>query len=221
MATLLSIRNYYKYNLQDLGSQLEIINGNPPVPPDDVRDKAIAEAINWYTRRVPRLKVSLFNADPTGFYQLPNDWQMWSRAILVEFPIDQNPPIYLSDRAFGIQARETLSYFFLQPNPSGQFRLSYTTVHGGGVDGVASVIADHEGIIGKYAVSIAAEQFAARYANSVSNNLDAVNYRTKEQEWRDVAKALREQADRELRPAEFAQMFASDFDARYKKGWRF
>lgn len=217
MATILSIRNYYRYALQDLGNQIETIND--PVT-DDVRDKAIAEAINWYTRRFPRPKVILVDPIPAGFYQLPNDWQMWSRAILVEFPIDQMPPVYLSNKAFGIQARESLSYFFLLSNPSGQFRLSYTTVHGGGPDNVASIISDHEGPIGKYAASIVAEWFAARYANSVSNNLDAVNYRTKEQEWRSVADALRKQADLELRPAEWAQLYATDGQARYFKGWQ-
>lgn len=217
MATLLSIRKYYAYSLQDLGNQLETIN---PVPTDDVRDKAIAEAINWYSRRFPRPKVILVDPLAPGFYQLPNDWQMWSRAILVEFPLDQMPPTYLSNKAFGIQARESLSYFFLNPNPGGQFRLSYTTVHGGGPDNVASIISDHEGPIGKYAASIAADWFADRYANSVSNNLDAVQYRTKEQEWRSVAANLRAQADVELRPAEWSQLYATDGQARYFKGWQ-
>lgn len=218
MATILSIRNYYRYSLQDLGNQLEKIND--PAPTDDVRDKAIAEAINWYTRRFPRVTVSLVNPIAAGFYQLPNDWQFWSRMIFVEFPLDQMPPQYLSYKAFGIQPRESLSYFFINPNPSGQFRFAYTSVHGGGPDNVASIISDHEGPIGKYAASLACDWFADRYANSVSNNLDAVQYRTKEQEWRAVGKNLRDQADLELRPAEWAQLYATDAQARYNKGWQ-
>jgi hypothetical protein len=218
MATMLSIRNYYRYALQDLGNQLEKIND--PAPTDDVRDKAIAEAINWYSRRVPRLSTLLLASIPAGFYQLPNDWQMWSRMILLEFPLNTMPPTYIPNKYFGIQATETVSNFFVNPNPTGNFRLSYTTVHGGGPDNVASVISDHEGIVGKFAASIAADWFADRYANSVSNNLDAVQYRTKEQEWRAVAKNLRDQADVELRPAEYSQMYSSDGEARYFKGWR-
>lgn len=220
MASILGIRTNYKYALQNLGGTLEEVNGVPPSPTDDVRDKSIAEAINWYSRRVPRVAVSLLNAIADGFYQLPNDWQFWSRMISVEFPINQNPTSYIPLKYVNFQQRETLSYFMITPNPSGQFRIAYTTVHGGGPDNVASIVSDHEAIIGRYAAAVSALDFAARYAGSVQNNLDAVQYRTKEQEWRSVAEALIEQADKELRQHEFSQSYATDNEARYLKGWR-
>lgn len=220
MATLDSIRTLYKYTLQDKGLTLEEINGTPPSPANDVRDKVIAEAINWYGRRVPRIRTSLVQPLAAGFYELPLDWQVWSRIVSVEFPLDQNPPAIYPKKSIGFQAREVGTFFFLNPNPGSAFRLSYLTVHGGGSDNVSSISDDHEPIIAKYAAGLAGLDFAARYANSVSNNVDSVQYRTKEQEWRSVAKALMDQADVEIRQHEWALLYATEADARYNKSWR-
>lgn len=216
MASLASIRDEYRVALQDLGSLLEEINA---VPTTEVRDRAIAQAISHYTRRVPRIVTTLVTANSTGFYSIPSDWLTTSRFVSLEFPTDQSPPIYLPLGRIQLQRRETGLMYYINPNPSQSFRLTYTGKHGGGADSVDSIDALHEPMIGKWAVGLSALEFAARYANSKSNNLDAVNYRSKEQEWRAVAQAMREAVDRELRAYEQAQVRQTDGDAQ-PKGWR-
>lgn len=156
MATLLNIQAEYKTALQDKGATLEEINGVPPSPLNDVRDRAIVEAINRYGLRVPRLQTTLIQPVADGYYGLPGDWQVWSRIISVEFPLNATPPTYLSKQAISYQARETGgSFYYLLPNPASSHRLSYTTLHGGGTDLVASIVLMHESLIGKWAVAIA------------------------------------------------------------------
>lgn len=220
MASLNSIRKEYLYSFQDRGNLLELINGDPPTPANDVRDRAITEAINGYSMRVPRARTILVASVASGSYQLPTDWQNWSRIIGIEHPIDLNPPQYLSERGIQFRNTESLGYYVLLPNPDASFRLNYTTVHGGGPDNVSSIDAMHESLIGKWAASIACVEAAARYSKTQQNNVDAVNYRTKEQECRSVADALRAIVDRELRQYEWSMAYRTDGDARYGRGWR-
>ncbi len=220
MASLDAIRREYLYAFQDRGAILELINGDPPSPPNDVRDRAVSEAINHYSIRVPRTKVVLVSPISTGSYPLPADWQNWSRIVTIENPIDQNPPVYLSQKSIAYRNTETQGYYVLLPNPTASFRLAYLTVHGGGIDNCASIDAIHEPLIGKWAASIACIEAAARYAKSQQNNVDAVNYRTKEQECRAVAGELKALVDRELRAYEWSLLYRTDADASYHKPWR-
>ncbi len=214
MATLANIRTRYKYALQDQASLLEEIAESA----SDVRDKAIEEAIRWYSRRLPQVKTVALAQSTTGFYAVPTDWKVFSRIVSVEFPLDQTPPQYLDQgRHIRLQRQPTGIFYFLDPNPSGTFRLSYTTKHD---ETAPTTIPDeHDGILGRWAAHVAAVEFASRYANSVQNNVDSVNYRTKEQEWRAVAKELWEDLQRELRRDEWAQLYSADIDTQVR-GWR-
>ena len=55
-------------------------------------------------------------------------------------------------------------------------------------------------------------EYREGYANSVQNNLDSVNYRSKEQEWRAVAKEMLALAEGQLRKDEWAESFGTDPD---------
>lgn len=208
MADLAEIQQEYTNSLQDQAALLEEIN-LPTL--DNVRDKAIEAGIRWYEKRYPFLNTILRNSITPGYYPVPTDWAPFSRLAYVEFPIDETPPRYLSPKGIQEQRREGNALFhYIEPNPGGDFRFTYTAKHAADL----STIEDrHEPVIGKMSAAIAAVQFAALYANTVVNNLDAVNYRSKEQEWRAVAKEMRDQANRELRPDEWFQVYKTTYES--------
>lgn len=207
MATLADIEDEYLNTLQDQAKLLEEV----ATVADDVRDKAIEEAIRWYEKRYPFLNTILRTSVTPGFYAVPADWAPFSRLGFIEFPIDQTPPTYLSPKGIRLQRREGNALFhYIEPNPTGSFRFTYTAKHA--LD-LTTIEDRHEPIIAKMAVAIAAVAFAALYANTVRNNLDAVQYRSKEQEWRAVAKEMRDQANRELRPDAWFQVYGSTYDS--------
>lgn len=206
MATLANVQTLYKSFLQDQAKILEEIQGSLDV----VRDQSIKDAIRWYSRRAPQKKTVLVASVATGFYAVPSDWKPGSRIVTVEFPLDQTPPIYYGPRAWQFQRRDTGLFYYLTPNPSGSYRLTYTTKYD---ETTPTAIPDeHEEILARVAVYFSAIDFASRYANSVSNNLDAVQYRSKEQEWRAVAKEHLSAAEQLLRRDEWAEMFQTDPD---------
>ena len=211
MATLANIQAEYKLALQDAASTIEI-NSNT-----DVRDSSIKDALLRYGRRLPYLKTVLVSATASPYYAVPSGWvDGVSRVVSIEYPINSDPPEYLAPKSWRIVRRESSQVLYVIPNPGGSFRLTFVTKH----DETAptTIPVEHEGLLGRWAAAIAALTFAAKYANSVSNNVDAVNYRTKEQEWRAVEKALREAVDNDLRRAEVAFQFDAD-PFVYYRGW--
>lgn len=211
MATLANIQNEYKYALQDVANLLEIDGSNT------VRDAAIKSGIREYSRKFPAIKTALVAVVGSGYYAVPSGWQdALSRIISVEHPIDQSPPAYLSPKSWRVVRRESTQVIYLDPNPSASFRLTYTAPHD--VTNPATIPDDHEGPVGRWAASIAAIEFAAKYAGSVQNNVDAVNYRSKEQEWRAVSEALRATVMTELAPYAVAHQRAADYRT-YFSAW--
>lgn len=218
MATLLGIQTEYAYQLQDLGALLEQVNVTPTT---DVRDRAIVAAINYYTRRLPRINVALVSALAGNYYPVPSDWVDHSRLIAVEFPLNGTPPIYYSPKAMRLVPRENDTLFvYLDPNPSGSFRLIYTAGHSGTNPNTicGSIPSSHEAVVGMIAASIAMREFADRMAGSVMANIDSVNYRSKSKEFTDAANALKVQFDEELQRAELAVLKKGD-PYSYFKGW--
>src|SRR3990172_5833657 len=197
MATLANIQRVYTVVLQDRGA---LLGESPAVSLTEVRDSSILEAIRWYARKLPLVKTSLIGNGATAFYAVPADWVEGSRIVSIEFPLDQTPPQYVTRRGKGggvtLQRRETGVFYFLSSNPTGPFRLTYTASRN---TDASDIRVDHEEIVGRMAAAIAAANFAAFYANTVQNNVDSVNYRSKEQEWRAVRKELLAEVEMELR----------------------
>jgi hypothetical protein len=211
MATLANIRSEYKYALQDVGNIVEIEGSTT------VRDKAIAQALVDYSRKFPYIKTVLVASVAGGYYALPSDWlDGFSRIVSVESPIDQSPPAYLSPKSWRLVRRESAPVIYIDPNPSASFRLTFVTKHDESAP--TTIPESHEGALGKWAAMIAAQSMMAFYANTVQNNVDAVNYRSKEQEWRHVYDTLKLQLAGELREAEIATQRAADYRT-YFSGW--
>lgn len=214
MAALAEIERQYDYILQERAPKLleEVA-----VSPDDVRTRNIRAAILWFSNTIPQLKTVLVAPTSDGYHPVPADWSDRSRLVSIEFPLDQNPPAFIDlRRNVRTHRRETGKFFYIQVPPTGNFRLTYTTKHD---SAAASIDPDHERVVALYAAAVAAGEYAARYANSTQNNLDAVNYRSKEQEWRAVEKDLREQAEREIRLAAWRHAHDAD-DAGLSRTWR-
>lgn len=221
MALIANVNKEYAYALQDLGALLEQVNVTPTT---DVRDRAIIAAVNYYTRRLPRIQVGLIASIPAGFYPVPSDWIDISRIIALEFPINNTPPIYYSPKAWSLQPREGDQLFFYpNPNPGSSFRLIYTAAHGATValpseTLVGSIPSQHEAVLGMVAAEIACREFAQRYANTVMSNVDSVNYRSKSKEFIEAADSLKKKFDLELERAEIAVLKRGD-PYSYFQGW--
>jgi hypothetical protein len=213
MASLTNIQDQYEIALQDYGDRVEALLGGT-----NVRDKSIATAITeWYSETLPLIKTVLVAANATGRYAVPGDWEQWSRIVSIETPIDLNPPAYFSQEKLAIHRIESGLIYALYPNPSGSFRLSYTTVHNAAAP--TTIPSSHESCIGKYAASMALIDLASFFAKTEHTNLDSVNYRTKEQESRSVSKELRAAAIRELDFSAAKQSWNADVETKYG-GWR-
>lgn len=220
MGTLANLQLEYKIALQDKAGEIERITDST-----NVRDSSIAQAVSFYTRRIPRVRTILVSTQASKFYPLPSDWQPWSRIVSLEYPLDTSPPSYIALRSIRFQRRETAQYYHPQTtNPVSSHRLTYTAPHGvvtgGGSNVYESIDATHEPLIGKWAASIAADIFASHFGQTYENNLDAINYRTKADEWRAIAKNLREEVEREINGAEYAQLFATTPDKTDDKTWQ-
>lgn len=206
----------YKLALQDKAALVEEVGTGA-----QVRDNAIVEAIRQYELRIPQIKTVLVSTAAAGFYAVPADWQTFSRIVTIEYPLDQLPPSYLRRRDAKLQRRDTGLFYYCIPNPGGSFRLTYTTKHAAVSGGNYTTIeARHEAALGKMAAAIALDELASYYAKTVQSSNDVVNYRTKEQEIRAVAKEIRAQIEREISTDELKQMADTDSDA-LSKDWGF
>jgi hypothetical protein len=162
----------------------------------DVQAKAVAQAIQEYSRRFFRIETILMTGVQSGYYPVPADWlRGFSRIVAIEFPIDVNPPTYIAPKSWRIIPKDTGLFIFVA-GVTGTFRLTYTTKHD--ETNPTTIPVEHEGPLGKWAAMIACQSFMALYANTTKNNVDSINYRTKEEEWRHVHDTLRHQLNQEL-----------------------
>lgn len=215
MATLASLQSVFRLLLADKTSTIQTDIGATAV---ELRDEAIKEAIRWYSRRVPRIVTALVSGAASPYYAVPSGWLVnTSRIVSAEYPINQDPPAYVSPRAWRLVQRETAPVLYFSPNPGGSFRLTFTGTHDETTP--AAIPVEHEPIVGRMAVALAALSFAAFYGNTVQNNIDSVGYRTKEQEWRAINEADVKQAEAELRPHEIQLQRILDPMTYFPRQW--
>ena len=123
MATLVNIQSAYKLAFADKSDEISNQIGTTA---DELRNESIVEAVRWYAARMPRLKVNLIPAQTSPYFAVPSEWlENSSRIVFIEFPIDQDPPLYLSPKGHRIAKRETADFIYIFSNPDGQFRLGY------------------------------------------------------------------------------------------------
>lgn len=220
MATISAIEAHHDYTILNINTKLLEDVG---LVGTTLRSKSVEEAIAFITRRIPRLITVLVQPTASGFYTLPSGWSFISprsRLVSIEFPIDQNPSSYFSLRRYPVQIvrRESSQVMAITPNPGGPFRLTFTASYSGTLTEMDISL---EPIVGKHAAAITAKSLAAYYANTTGNNVDAVNYRTKSQEWREAGDAIEAKVNDELRQIEWSNLYDSDGDTLTGGiGWR-
>jgi len=207
----------------DLSSALRVIKRKARVGsdllPDAEATESLSDALEEYSGDSERILAT--DVSGTGsVFDLPATFvEGWSTIKSVESPIGSRPPIYLvegSDYEV-VHTGSGTKIQFVSVNPSLPFRVSYRALHT--IDGLESetsttVPAAHRKAVILLAVHYAALSMAMNYAGTSTpqNSGDTVNYRTKEQEWRSIAKEYRERYDKVVKENDEAAAFILDVE---------
>jgi hypothetical protein len=185
-------------------------NANKLVTAD--RDVFILQAVKQrYSKDRPREMVtditgvnpaSAILALPTGPSTPPETFEDGFSIIrCIEFPVGNLPPIFLEGEdwlLYRTPAGVKIALTSMVPQTSDTLRVTWTCRHTAPTASVDSTIpdADSEAVC-DYAAALCCEALAARYAQTSDSTIgaDAVNYRTKSQEYLAMAKALRKRYD--------------------------
>jgi len=166
----------------------------------DAAERAVGQALNTYSRLNPRVRIASFDGDgSTCLFDLPSDYQPpFSKIISVEYPYNQNPPVYLEPSKFQVYTdldNSAIVYklLFASAPASGQSaRVTYTAVHvlsGYDESTETSLPVPHWSAF-LYLSAYCLANFAVGYYGSTTRSTlsaDLVNYRTKADEWRAIA----------------------------------
>lgn len=161
----------------------------------EARDAMIAQAIlQRYSKDRPAEKVSDVDGNGTASLATPAGFEDgFSIVRSVEYPIGKVPPALLEDEGWMMYRTPTALQILLtsaRPAASEKLRVTWTARHN--ADGSTVPEPDFEAVC-DYAAALAFEALAAIHAQTGDSTLmaDAVNYRTKSQEYLGLAKAAR------------------------------
>jgi hypothetical protein len=158
-------------------------------------ERALADAVEQYSKDRPRHKAEDFAAIAGAIQDLPPGWQVdFSKLISLESPIGDSPPtlipseevsLYLAPAGEKIMTRTAIG-------AGRQVRATYTIRHA--LDGSNDTIPskDREAV-SSYAAAILCDHLASIYSASSDSTIqaDAVEHRTKAQEFASRARTLR------------------------------
>ena len=162
------------------------------------RDRAIAAAVETYSRHRPRLKQATLTGDGAAFdFAVPTDWMDGiSSIIAIENPVDQQRPEFLDESEYTVRLDPAtgLSKIRFLADVLDNGEKAYLTYGIGHVLTTALdtiPTGDRLAVI-KLAAAGCATQLAALYAQTSDPTFgaDTVNYRTKSQDYLALAKAL-------------------------------
>lgn len=154
-----------------------------------------------YSTVRPREKVKDLTANGTSFLAIPATNDGWvdgfSSILSLEYPVNEAPPSILDPRTYIVNrdtnGAERIVWLETAPANSATVRCLFTTTRTYNATAASTTVLD----IDHFAVcdliaSYCADAIAAKYARTSEPafNADAVNYRTKAQEWQSVAKRL-------------------------------
>lgn len=144
----------------------------------------------------PRLTSKDVLADGTSLSPMPTGWEAgYSSIRSIEFAIGETPPAYIDDRRVRVymQTDGTEKLLWLvDPPASGQsFRITFTASSSLAPSALNSTVPDKDFYaLADLTASISADAIAAKFAQATDPilNSDVTSYRSKPQEWRDIAK---------------------------------
>jgi hypothetical protein len=195
-----------------------------------VKDKAIAEAVKEYSKPRPLIKVKELVGDGHTFeWAMPADWEDGFSAISadVEFPAGKRQPEYLEPEDWMLYRDPALGVRFRllndTPTANDKVRFPYTVRHT--VDAATDTVPliDREAL-GKLAASYGLRALATYYAQTADASLsaDAVNYRSKAQDYSMLAdkllKAFREHLGIRETDQVTAASVSADMDVNLQPG---
>jgi hypothetical protein len=162
------------------------------------RDRAIAAAVETYSRHRPRVKIATLTGDGVAFdFAVPSDWMNGISSIIsIENPVDEQVPEFLDESAYTVRLDPATSLykirFLAEVLDNGEKAyLAYGIGHvlTTAIDTIPP--GDRLAVI-KLAAAGCATQLAALYAQTSDPTFgaDTVNYRTKSQDYLALAKAL-------------------------------
>lgn len=190
------------------------------------QDDCIAQALDEFNRRRPRKIATASASCPTGngttridiSTAIPTYIPGFSRALSLEYPIDQDPECFVPARSWTVDDELLLLKTSGGFIPSGEkYRLRHTTPHtvanfpdSGGTTTLNA--ADFE-LLGLLVAVYVCEALASTYANLVDTlvQADVVNNRTKTQEYEGRARGLRARFEERIAPPPASQGPASTF----------
>lgn len=166
------------------------------------RDTAIATAVARYSKDRPRAKVQDVVSPGGNLLPLPAAWESaFSDLDILEYPVGNVPPIYISPQAWSLYATPTelkIMVSFGLP-VSASVRATYSIAHQ--VDGSADTvpIGDREPVSCLAAASLC-DQLAGLYSGDSDSTIsaDSVNHQSKAGEYASRARSLRKRYFDEL-----------------------
>lgn len=187
MPTFADFQTQVRLRLQDAATKLATAD----------RDELIKQAIQQrYSKDRARELVADVSGDGTSDLPVPANFEEgFSVARAIEYPIGDVPPTFVEDDAwifYRLPPSGTLKVRLLSARPAASefVRVTFTARHLS--DGSTVRNADFEAVA-DYAAALSFEALAAVYTQSGDASIaaDAVNYRTKSQEYLALAKTLR------------------------------
>lgn len=165
----------------------------------EIKTIGLRGAEQHYSRIRPREVVDDLNGDGSAYLTLPAGYlEGLSTIVSIEYPIGSVPKEIMDPREYQIvlSAAGALQVMYLATRPAAgtdNVRLIYTAGRVIAASAANTTVLDPDFVaFCDLAASMCAEAIAAKYARTSEPafNADVVNYRTRQQEWRDIAKGL-------------------------------
>lgn len=181
--------------------------------------RAIDEAVSRYSGDFPRQRAAIITGNGTAvLFALPADAEAGPSAVAaVEYPVDEPEPAFLDedDYAVRVQTDDTWKLQLLGlvlPNAA-TARVYYRAPHSVTVS-VDTVPVSDRGAVCNLAAALSARELAAYYSQTSESTIaaDAVNYRTKNQEYLALATALEQAYEDFMTGASVAASVSRDLD---------
>ena len=190
------------------------------------QNDCIGQALDEYNRRRPRKIATASASCPTGngtaridiSSAIPTYLPGVSRALSLEYPIDQDPEAFVPPRSWSVDDELRLLKTSGGVIGSGEkYRLRHTTPHTladyPDAGGTTTFTAQDVELFGLLAAVYFCEALASVYANTVDTlvQADVVNNRTKTQEYEGRARNLRARFEERVTPPPASQAPSSSF----------
>lgn len=144
----------------------------------------------------PRTLTEDVDADGTMLSPMPDSWETgYSSIRSIEFPTGEQPPTYIDERRVRVYLQtdgvESLMWLADQPANNETFRVNFSASSGMAPAAADTTVPDKDFYaLCDLTASLCADAIAGKYAQSSDPilNSEVTSYRSKPQEWRDIAK---------------------------------